>query len=59
MDRNNILIYECNSCLCVVRDGLYLRSLEDRLSIWPSNAMMNRKLSSSRAIPSYFKPGTL
>ena len=41
---------------CIVREGLFLRPLEERLSMWPSDAIMNKKLSKNRTIPAYFHP---
>ena len=39
-----------------VREGLSLRPLAERLSMWPSDSIMNKKLSKNRTIPAYFHP---
>ena len=45
--------------LSVVKEGLELLPLEERLSMWPSDAMMSKALSNNRTIPPYFGAGTI
>ena len=43
----------------VEREDLEVLPLEERLSMWPSDAMMSKAISDNREIPEYFKEGGL